>query len=94
MPSSRASESTIDGTTTIVRSAVGIAVAHRELWQLARRNLRGDDEIEQADDQLADRKDDDRGDQPQLRGRRAVTRRVHEEAGDAERRSSTAITPR
>src|SRR4029079_17546627 len=59
------------------------ASAHPELWKLARRNLRGDDEIEQADDQLAQRKDDHNCDEPEPDGRSAMPVSVVEEARDA-----------
>ncbi len=51
----RASESMIAGTATIVRSDGGDARPHVELGQLPRADLRRDDEVDQADGQLAQR---------------------------------------
>ena len=64
----------------------GDAVAHGELRQLARRHQRGDDQVEHADDELADREQHDEPDQQELGVRRAAARRVDEQAGHAQER--------
>ncbi len=61
--------------------ARGDALAHVELRQLARRDERGHEQVEQVDDQLAHRQHRDGGDQPQPGAGRTVVGRVREQAG-------------
>jgi hypothetical protein len=63
---------------------LGNSVAHRQLGKLTGRHLRGDDQIEQTDHELADRQDHDRGHQPERAGGRPVSRGVHQKTGDAD----------
>jgi hypothetical protein len=56
-------------------------VAQIEFGQWPRRHLRGDEHIDQADRELAERKQDDERDEPELEAGSTVTMRVGDEAG-------------
>ena len=84
--STRASESMMAGTTTMVRSCAGMPSRKRQLRQLARRDRRRQQGIEQRDRQLADRNQREQRDQPQRAGGGAVPAAIGDQAGDAERR--------
>ena len=64
----------------------GDAGPHVELRQLPRRDLGRDDEVDQADRQLAERQQDHERRQPEVDRVAAVPMRVGDEAGDRERR--------
>ena len=70
------------------------AIRHRdaraqvELWQLPRAHLRGDDQVDQADGQLAQRQQHHERRDPELDGDAAVAVRVGDEAGHRERRDA------
>ena len=66
--------------------ARGNAVAHVELRQRPRVDLRGHEDVEQADGQLAERQHRHQRDDPELDARTAVPVRVRDEARDGDRR--------